>query len=258
MNGICYRVIFALGLTLLVASNVGCGTEEAKKEIPKASLSAEVTATADAPRGAATLAVELQADEANTESPAVTEEDLYPEVLIATSLGDIRVRLNAKDAPDTVDNFLLDYVDREFYDQTIIHYVDSGFMMAAGGYDADFKEKASRTPIRHEGQGGVKNLRGTISMVRHAEYIHSATSQFFINLADNPSLDYQETADEADETEETEETRDPASYGYCVFGEVIDGLDVVDKIGATAVTDKTDFPRTPTTPVVIRTIRRVR
>lgn len=255
MNGMCYRVIFALGLTLLVASSVGCGTEDAQKAIPKASVSADLTATADSSdgqRGSAALAVELQADEANTDSPAVTKENLYPEVLIATSLGDIRVRLNAKDAPDTVDNFLSDYVDHEFYDQTIIHYVDSGFMMAAGGYDADFQEKASRTPIRHEGQGGVKNLRGTISMVRHAEYIHSATSQFFINLADNPSLDYQEAVDD------TEETRPPESYGYCVFGEVIDGLDVVDKIGATAVTDKADFPRTPTTPVVIRTIRRVR
>jgi len=255
MNGMCYRVVFALGVTLFLVSSVGCGSQDAQEAIPKASLTGDVTATADlgdAQRGAAALAVELQADEANSASPAVTEENLYPEVLIVTSLGDIRVRLNAKDAPETVRNFLVDYVDREFYDQTLIHYVDSGFMMAAGGYDADFQEKKSRTPIRHEGQGDVKNLRGTVSMVRHAEYIHSATSQFFINLADNPSLDYQEVVDDE------QESRDPASYGYCVFGEVIAGLDVVDKIDATPVTDKADFPRTPATPVVIRTIRRIR
>ena len=87
-------------------------------------------------------------------------------------------------------------------------------------------------------------------MVRHAEYIHSGTSQFFINLADNPSLDYQQI-------EEVEgELRAPASFGYCVFGEVVEGLDVLDKIGSTPVTDKTDFPRTPTVPVVINKIER--
>ena len=89
-------------------------------------------------------------------------------------------------------------------------------------------------------------------MVRHAKYIHSATSQFFINLADNPSLDYQEAADGEPES------RDPSSYGYCVFGEVIGGLDVIDKIGSTPVTDKADFPRTPTVQVVIRKISRIR
>ena len=254
MNGMCYRVVSALGLTLFLASSVGCGGQDAQEAIPKASLSADLTATSDSgdtQRGSAAIAVELQADEANTDSPAVTEENLYPEVLIVTSLGDIRVRLNAKDAPKTVRNFLVDYVDREFYDQTLVHYVDSGFMMAAGGYDADFQEKQSRIPIRYEGQGEVKNLRGTIAMVRHAEYIHSASSQFFINLADNPSLDYQQVVDDE------QEQRDPVTYGYCVFGEVIEGLNVVDRIGATPVTDKADFPRTPTTPVVIRTIRRL-
>ena len=254
MSGMRYRTLCVLAVSLLVANSLGCG-QDSPDAVPKASLSANSSATGgveDPLNESAALAVQLQADEANADSPAVSPESLYPEILIATSLGDIRVRLNAKDAPETVRNFLLDYVDRGFYDQTIVHYVDSGFMMAAGGYGLDAEPKPSRTPIRHEGQGASKNLRGTIAMVRHAEYIHSATSQFFINLADNPSLDYQEAAAGEDES------REPAGYGYCVFGEVIEGLDVVDKIGGTPVTDKADLPRTPTTQVVIRKISRIR
>ena len=255
MSGMSYRLLWAFAVTLLATSSLGCGGKEAQESAPTASLTADSKATGktkDSLGDSSALAVQLQADEANADSPAVTPENFYPEVVISTSLGDIRLRLNAKDAPETVRNFLLDYVDRGFYDQTIVHYVDAGFMMAAGGYDVDSKAKSSRTPIRHEGQGASKNLRGTIAMVRHAEYIHSATSQFFINLADNPSLDYQE------ETDAEAEAKDPESYGYCVFGEVIEGLDVVDKIGSTPVTDTDDFPRTPTTQVVIRKISRVR
>ena len=254
MSGMCYRSLCVLAVSLLVVTSFGCG-EKSPEAVPKASLSPDPGAASGSEAmfdESAALAVQLQADEANTDSPAVSPESLYPEVLIATSLGDIRVRLNAKDAPATVRNFLLDYVDRGFYDQTIVHYVDSGFMMAAGGYGLDAEPKPARTPIRHEGQGASKNLRGTIAMVRHAEYIHSATSQFFINLADNPSLDYQEVAEGEDDS------KDPAGYGYCVFGEVIEGLDVVDKIGGTPVTDKADLPRTPATQVVIRKISRIR
>lgn len=255
MSGVGYRTLCWLTLSLLVLNSCGCGGQESQEVAPKASLTAAADSAGDSEDStgeAAARAVQLQADEANGDSPADARKSLYPEVLISTSLGDIRVRLNAKDAPETVSNFLSDYVDRGFYDETIVHYVDSGFMVAAGGYGLDFKPKPSRTAIRHEGQPTSKNLRGTIAMVRHAEYIHSATSQFFINLADNPSLDYQEVS------ESDEETRDPASYGYCVFGEVIEGLDVVDKIGNSPVTDKADFPRTPTTQVVIRKISRIR
>ena len=249
------RCFCGLVSSLLVLGSLGCGGQDAKESLPKANLTPQ-TASAEnadeASREAIALAVQLQADEANANSPAAEPENLYPEVLISTSLGDMRVRLNAKDAPQTVRNFLVDYVDRGFYDETIVHYVDSGFMIAAGGYDRDFKAKAERTAIRHEGKASAKNLRGTLAMVRHAEYIHSATSQFLINLADNPSLDYQELSDGG------EEARDPASYGYCVFGQVVEGLDVLDRIGSTPVTDKAEFPRTPTTPVVIRKITRVR
>jgi len=249
------RAFGCLVLSVCVTGSIGCGGQKSQDKLPKASVSGPaeaVDSSEEASNAGLVSAVQLQADAANVESPATEAESLHPEVLVSTSLGDIRIRLNAKDAPQTVRNFLVDYVDRGFYDDTIVHYVDSGFMIAAGGYDRDFKAKPERTAIRHEGQASVKNLRGTVAMVRHAEYIHSATSQFLINLSDNPSLDYQESPGEA------EESRDPASYGYCVFGEVVEGLDVLDKIGNTPVTDKDDFPRTPTTQVVIRKITRVR
>lgn len=255
MSGRGYRSFCWLVASLFVVGNVGCGGQDAKEPLPKASLTAQAASPDSADEAAgesSALAVQLQADEANPNSPAAEPENLYPEVLISTSLGDMRVRLNAKDAPQTVHNFLVDYADRGFYDETIVHYVDSGFMIAAGGYDREFKAKAERTAIRHEGKASAKNLRGTLAMVRHAEYIHSATSQFLINLADNPSLDYQDLPDGE------EEARDPASFGYCVFGQVIEGLDVLDRIGSTPVTDKAEFPRTPTTQVVIRKITRVR
>ena len=236
-----------------VMFSAGCGSDNVS-EVPKASVSGPEVGggqevNADTPTASA---VQLQAEDAMNDSPAQAPENLFPEVLVQTSLGDLRIRLNAEKAPQTVSNFLVNYVDRQFYDQTIIHYVDDGFMVAAGGYQVDYKPKVARTAIRHEGDNGLKNARGTIAMVRHAEYIHSAKSEFFINLADNSSLDYQEKED-ADA-----ESRDPASYGYCVFGEVVEGLDVLDRIGGTPVVDKADFPRTPSTPLIIKKIERIR
>ncbi|MEC9004435.1 MAG: peptidylprolyl isomerase [Planctomycetota bacterium] len=236
-----------------VMFSTGCGSDSAS-EVPKASVSgpeagSDQEVSDDSPTASA---VQLQAEEAMNDSPAQAPENLFPEVLVQTSLGDLRIRLNAEKAPRTVSNFLANYVDRQFYDQTIIHYVDAGFMIAGGGYQVDYQSKVARTAIRHEGDNGLKNVRGTIAMVRHAEYIHSAKSEVFINLADNPSLDYQEKEDaEA-------ESRDPASYGYCVFGEIVEGMEVLDRIGGTPVVDKADFPRTPSTPVIIKKIERLR
>ena len=240
-------------MAVLMAALVGCGSEPDGESVPKASLTGGPAPGSVAEQGEdAVAAVQLQADEAKPSSPAVMAEDPFPEVLVRTSMGNLRIRLNAEKAPETVANFLSNYVDRNFYDSTLIHYVDADFMLAAGGYGVDYEEKESRTPIRFEGNNGLKNLRGTVAMVRHAEYIHSATSQFFINLADNPSLDYQDV-------EEVEgELRDPATYGYCVFGEVVEGLEVLEKIGATAVSEKPEFPRTPTSAVVVEKIERVR
>jgi peptidyl-prolyl cis-trans isomerase A (cyclophilin A) len=180
-----------------------------------------------------------------TAGPAVKNVDVQkPEIQIDTSAGPITVRLDGNGAPGTVRNFL-NYANDRFYENTLVHYVDPGKMIVAGGYSGDRKPKAARTPIRNEAHNGAKNLRGTIAMARDSSLIDSATTQFFINLVDAPQRDH------------TGDT--PASYGYCVFGEVIAGLDVAEKISHSPTTDQGgDLAKTPNPPVVIKSIRVVR
>jgi peptidyl-prolyl cis-trans isomerase B (cyclophilin B) len=168
----------------------------------------------------------------------------HPIVVIKTSLGDITLKLDAEKAPLTVDNFLDNYVARGYYDQTVFHYVDDGFMIAAGGFAADLTPKTPRAEILNEAHNGLKNRRYTIAMARNPDYVNSATSQFFINLADNAALDY--TSDETADT-----------YGYCVFGEVVEGRDVVDRIAKVEVHDSSSFVKTPVEPVVIQSVVRL-
>ncbi|MEQ8789635.1 MAG: peptidylprolyl isomerase [Pirellulaceae bacterium] len=175
--------------------------------------------------------------------PTRPKQNLHPVVTIKTTQGDIKLRLDAEKAPITVDNFLSNYVDRGYYDQTVFHYVEDGFMIAGGGFTADLQPKEARAEILNEAHNGLKNKRYTIAMARNPEYVNSATSQFWINLADNSFLDY--TSDE-----------DASTYGYCVFGEVIAGQEVVDRIAKTPVHDTEAFPKTPTTPVVVQTVVR--
>jgi peptidyl-prolyl cis-trans isomerase A (cyclophilin A) len=170
------------------------------------------------------------------------------DVVVKTNLGSFTIRLRPDKAPRTVENFLNNYVDRGFYDQTIFHHVEKDFMVVAGGYTVDLQAKPTRVWIRNESNNGLSNRRGTVAMVRHPDYPHSATSQFFINTVDNPSLDYrppkgQEPSDE--------------DYGYTVFGEVIEGMDVVDRIAAVATEARGDFPAVPVEPVIIESIRRI-
>ena len=167
-----------------------------------------------------------------------------PVIKIETTLGDIVVQLDGIKAPGTVRNFL-NYAGDRFYDNTLVHYVDPGKMLVAGGYSAERKPKAAGTPIRNEAHNGLKNARGTIAMTRDPSQIDSATSQFFINLADAPQRDH--TGDAAD------------TYGYCVFGEVTEGLDIAEKISQAPTTDQgSDLAQTPDPPVVIKTVRVVR
>lgn len=137
-----------------------------------------------------------------------------PMVLLETSSGDILIELYADKAPATVANFL-QYVDDGFYKNTVFHRVIKDFMIQGGGYSVRMEEKPTRAPIANEATNGLKNLRGTVAMARTAEP-HSAAAQFFINTVDNEDLDH---------TEPTEE-----GFGYCVFGEVVEGIEVVDKI----------------------------
>jgi cyclophilin family peptidyl-prolyl cis-trans isomerase len=164
-----------------------------------------------------------------------------PVVRIDTSLGAITVRLDRIKAPGTVYNFL-SYANDKFYDNTLVHYVDPGKMIVAGGYSADRTPKPGLLAIRNEAHNGLKNVRGTIAMARDQGRIDSATSQFFFNLADAPQRDHQGDG--------------PTEYGYCVFGEITDGLDVADKISQSPTANQGgDLAQTPEPPVVIKSVR---
>ncbi len=137
-----------------------------------------------------------------------------PLILMETSSGDILLELYTDKAPLTVKNFL-SYVDDEFYTNTIFHRVIKDFMIQGGGFTVRMEEKATKEAIKNEASNGLKNKAGTIAMARTLEP-HSATAQFFINTVDNEDLDFESEADD--------------EYGYCVFGEVVDGMDTVAKI----------------------------
>jgi len=165
----------------------------------------------------------------------------HPIVQIDTNQGSITIRLNAVQSPGTVRNFL-NYASEGFYDNTIVHFVEPGKMIMAGGYSADRQPKQPRASIRNEAHNGLKNLRGTIAMARDQSMIDGATSQFFINLADAPQRDYHGDA--------------AALYGYCVFGEVTEGLNVAERISQSPTTNNGgDLVQTPDPPVVIKSIR---
>jgi len=160
---------------------------------------------------------------------------LAQKVKLATSMGDVVIQLDADKAPRTVANFV-QYVKDGHYDGLIFHRVIAGFMIQAGGYDATMKEKATRPSIPLESRNGLSNARGTIAMAR-TSVPDSASSQFFINVADNVRLDAANAAD---------------GNGYAVFGKVVSGMDVVDKIRAVPVGDKAGHQNVPQQPVVIR------
>ena len=135
-------------------------------------------------------------------------------VKLTTSFGAITLELDAKAAPETVANFL-QYVKDGHYDGTIFHRVIDGFMIQGGGFTADMNQKPTRAPIRNEAANGLKNEAYTIAMARTPNP-DSATSQFFINVANNDFLNYREPSAQG--------------YGYCVFGKVTEGQDVIDRI----------------------------
>ena len=161
-------------------------------------------------------------------------------VTIETSMGAIRAELWGDRAPETVANFLR-YVDERHYDGLIFHRVMDGFMIQGGGMTPDLREKATHAPIRNEASAGLRNLRGTLAMAR-TNLIHSATSQFFINLVDNGFLNHRDTT--------------PDGFGYCAFGKVIGGMDVVDRIGKVRTRTVGRQEHVPIEPVIIRSIRR--
>ena len=159
-------------------------------------------------------------------------------IRMTTSVGDITLELYPDKAPLSVENFL-GYVDQGFYTGTIFHRVIPKFMIQGGGFGRDMQHKATRDAIHNEANNGLRNRRYSIAMARTSD-IHSATSQFFINLADNAFLDHG--------------TRD---FGYAVFGQVTSGMDVVDKIGAVKTGRRGPHSDVPLEPVVIVSAKRL-
>jgi len=164
--------------------------------------------------------------------------DSMPKIVaVETSLGDFEIELDSNKAPITVENFL-SYVQDGFYDGLIFHRVIDDFMIQGGGLDSSMKEKLTNPPIKNEATNGLKNKKYSIAMAR-TNVVDSATSQFFINVADNSFLDHVNTT--------------PQGFGYAVFGKVINGTEVIDKIKTVPTTSRSspdgvfhdDVPKEP-------------
>jgi peptidyl-prolyl cis-trans isomerase A (cyclophilin A) len=184
--------------------------------------------------GLAGAADEKKPTEAST--PAVTKGKAVV-VLMETTMGNIKIELYPEKAPKTVENFLT-YVKEGFFTDTIFHRVIPGFMIQGGGFNKNLDLKQGKPPIPLESQNGLKNARGAIAMARTGDP-NSATSQFFINVKDNPNLDYPK----------------PDGNGYAVFGKVLEGMDVADKIVAVPTTTKGQYSDVPIDPILIKSVK---
>ena len=177
--------------------------------------------------------------EVKTAAPATSEP---PQVLIETSEGTIVLELYPDKAPKTVENFLK-YVNEGFYDDTIFHRVIPGFMVQGGGFTEDFEKKITHAPITNEADNGLRNRIGTVAMARTNDP-HSATAQFFINVAQNTFLDYREKTSRA--------------WGYAVFGKVTSGMKTVNKIRMVKTGFKNGMKDVPTKTVKIIKARQIK
>lgn len=173
---------------------------------------------------------------------AFAAEAKNPIVLIETSEGKVKVELFQKEAPISVKNFL-DYVNSGFYEGTIFHRVIPGFMIQGGGFTKEMTPKPTQAPIKNEAANGLKNERGTLAMARTG-VVDSATAQFFINVVNNDFLNHRPGG--------------PQTYGYAVFGKVLEGMDVVDKIAATKTGFVKGFSDVPLSPMVIKSMKQVK
>lgn len=167
---------------------------------------------------------------------AATASGGNPRVAFETSKGKIVIELDAQKAPKTVENFL-GYVKAGHYDGTVFHRVIPGFMVQGGGFTADMTQKPTKAPVQNEADNGLKNQRGTLAMARTSDP-NSATAQFFINVADNASLDHT--------------SKTGPGWGYAVFGKVVEGMDVVDQIVAVKTGNKGMHQNVPVEPIVIK------
>lgn len=157
-------------------------------------------------------------------------------IVLQTNFGDITIALDFDKAPKTAANFQ-QYVTDGHYDDTLFHRVINGFMIQGGGFDTDFEQKPTREPIDNEADNGLQNRTGTLAMARTQDP-HSATAQFFINIADNDFLNHS--------------AKTMQGWGYCVFGEVVEGMDVVDRIKEVPTTRRGMHADVPADDVVIQ------
>jgi peptidyl-prolyl cis-trans isomerase B (cyclophilin B) len=171
----------------------------------------------------------------STQKQGVTSMSTSPRVKMSTNQGDFIISLNAEKAPKTVANFLA-YVKDGFFDGTIFHRVIDGFMIQGGGFEPGLKQKPTKAPVENEANNGLKNNKYTLAMARTSDP-HSATAQFFINVANNDFLNH--TAPTAQ------------GWGYAVFGEVVEGQDVIDKMKGVPTANSGFHQNVPTTDVVI-------
>lgn len=165
--------------------------------------------------------------------------DQNPQVVLETSMGTIKIELFKEKAPITVRNFL-SYVKDGHYDGLIFHRVIKDFMIQGGGLNENMEVKKPKFAIKNEATNGLKNTRGTLAMARTAA-VDSATCQFFINTVDNAFLDHS--------------GKQPDNFGYCVFGQVIEGMDVVDQIRAVKTGNKSGHSDVPVEPVFMTSVR---
>jgi peptidyl-prolyl cis-trans isomerase A (cyclophilin A) len=169
-------------------------------------------------------------------SPSPSPSPAGPVATVETSMGRIRIALDQERSPISVANFAR-YARSGHYAGTVFHRVMPNFMIQGGGMTPELQEKPTSPPIRNEARNGVRNTRGSVAMARTNDP-NSATSQFFINLKDNPFLDF-----------------GIQGAGYAVFGQVIDGMDVVDKIAAVRTKTAGPYENVPVTPVVIKSVK---
>lgn len=172
------------------------------------------------------------------QAPALQPAPGNPVVRVSTSMGDFTAELYKDRAPVSVENFLK-YVGSGFYTGTIFHRVVKGFVVQGGGYTVDLEEKPTDEPIMNEASDTLRNRRGTLAMARKTA-LRSATSQFYVNVSDNPDLDHKGFA--------------PPDFGYAVFGRVLTGMDVVDRIAAVPTDTRGGMTDVPVTPVVIKSV----
>ena len=171
------------------------------------------------------------------DSAGLDPEPAIPVIVsLETTRGSIAIELDPAAAPLSVENFL-QHVRAGFYDGLIFHRIAQDFVVQAGAVDSALRRRTSSVfPIPNEASNGRQNLRGTVAMARTGDP-HSATTEFFINLKDNPKLDFRDST--------------AAGFGYAVFGRVIEGMDVVDAIAASGTSPRSRYPEFPAAPVTI-------